>query len=561
MMLSFVLGIVVLGWFAYAAVERSKVNGPLYKSIIQDKDVIADVLPPPEYLVESYLIAHQLAAKTDVAAKTDKNEIDELIRHGNDLRREFEERQAHWTQALPPGEMRELMLTRAARPAREFFEIRDRDLIPAVQAGNREKALTLVNGPLQEKYAAQRAAVDRIVELATKTVKQSEITAEEHITGRGYTMLGIAAGLTLFGTLFSIWIMLGISRPMNRTVAILNDLSEGDLSNRLDVSGSKEIAQMGDCLNSALDMINGTMQSLGENAQALAGASEELAAVSQEMSANAEETSNQVRVVGDSAEHVSQNTQSVAAGVEEMNASIREIAKSAHEAAQVASMAVRMADSTNTMMATLGVSSAEVGEVLKVISSIAQQTNLLALNATIEAARAGEAGKGFAVVANSVKDLAKETAKATEVIAQKIDAIQRDTRGAAKSISEIGAIILRIDDFQATIASAVEQQTATTSEMSRNLSATVVGTSEIAGNMKHVGDASRCTADGATQTQQAAFELSRMASELQRLVNQFHCVQIPVERPKVRPDSERNGTAHSHKPPRRQPASSRISRS
>src|SRR5437868_14229072 len=163
-----------------------------------------------------------------------------------------------------------------------------------------------------------------------------------------------------------------------------------------------------------------------------------------------------------------------------MNASIREIAKNASEAARVAGTAVKVAETTNGTIAQLGVSSAEIGQVTKAITSIAQQTNLLALNATIEAARAGEAGKGFAVVANEVKELAKETARATEDIGQKIEAIQRDAHGAVQAIAQIGAIIHQIDDIQNTIASAVEEQTATTAEMGRNVGEAATRSSEIA---------------------------------------------------------------------------------
>ena len=194
------------------------------------------------------------------------------------------------------------------------------------------------------------------------------------------------------------------------------------------------------------------------------------------MAANAEETSAQANVVSAASEQVSKNVQTVATGVEEMNSSIREIAKNATESARVAGQAVSAADTANKTISKLGESSSEIGKVIKVITSIAEQTNLLALNATIEAARAGEAGKGFAVVANEVKELAKETAKATEDIGHKIEAIQADTRGAVDSIQQIGKVIAQINDISNTIASAVEEQTATANEMSRNVGEAAKGT-------------------------------------------------------------------------------------
>ena len=250
----------------------------------------------------------------------------------------------------------------------------------------------------------------------------------------------------------------------------------------------------------------------------LAGASEELTSVSNTMGSTAEETSSQANVVAAAAEEVSKNVQSVSTGSEEMTASIQEIAKNTTDAARVAAQAVTVAESTNATVGKLGQSSAEIGSIIKVITTIAEQTNLLALNATIEAARAGDAGKGFAVVANEVKELAKETTKATENISRMIETIQEDTKGSVDAIEEISTIIKQVNDYMNTIASAVEEQTVTTNEMARNVTEASKGSTEIAGNIVSVADAARGTTEGATQTQQASSELSRMASDLQRVV-------------------------------------------
>jgi methyl-accepting chemotaxis protein len=263
-----------------------------------------------------------------------------------------------------------------------------------------------------------------------------------------------------------------------------------------------------------------TFAGVNQNAQSLSSASEELAANSQQMVSNAEETATQAGVVSAAAEQVSKNVQTVATGTEEMSASIKEIAKNAQDAAKVAASAVKAAETTNATVIKLGESSAEIGKVIKVITSIAQQTNLLALNATIEAARAGEAGKGFAVVANEVKELAKETAKATEDISQKIEAIQSDTKSAVTAIAEISTVINKINDYQNTIASAVEEQTATTNEISRNVAEAAKGSTEIAQNMTGVAQAAKSTTAGANDTQKASAELAKMAAELQKLANQ-----------------------------------------
>jgi len=262
-----------------------------------------------------------------------------------------------------------------------------------------------------------------------------------------------------------------------------------------------------------------TIKTVSENAQSLSSASEELTAVSQQMSSNSEETATQANVVAAASEEVSRNVATVAASAEEMSASVREIAKNANDAAKVATEAVKVADDTNKTVAKLGESSVEIGKVIKVITSIAQQTNLLALNATIEAARAGEAGKGFAVVANEVKELAKQTATATEDISQKIEAIQNDTKGAVGAIDRISKIINQINDIQNTIASAVEEQTATTNEIARNAGEAAKGSTEISRNITNVSEAAKNTTEGAGNTLTAATELAKLSADLKRVVD------------------------------------------
>jgi methyl-accepting chemotaxis protein len=274
-------------------------------------------------------------------------------------------------------------------------------------------------------------------------------------------------------------------------------------------------------VNQTLEAIVEPLKITAQNAATLASSSEELTAVSQQMAGNAEETATQANVVSAASEQVSKNVASVASASEQMQASIREIAKNANESARVAKNAVSVAHSTNETVKKLGESSQEIGNVIKVITSIAQQTNLLALNATIEAARAGEAGKGFAVVANEVKELAKQTAKATEEIGQKIEAIQGDTKGSVKAIEEIGTIINQINDISNSIASAVEEQTVTTNEIGRSVTEAAKGVADIAKNIGGVAVAAKNTTQGANDTQKASQELSQMAARLQTVTSKF----------------------------------------
>jgi methyl-accepting chemotaxis protein len=309
--------------------------------------------------------------------------------------------------------------------------------------------------------------------------------------------------------------------PLNEAGAVLERIAGQDLTARVQGDYQGEFARIKDNVNRMAEDLGRSLRQIAQSSEALGAAAEELTAISQQMAGASEETATQANVVSAASEQVSKNVNVVASGSEQMLASIREIAKSASEAARMARNAVTVAGETNQKVAKLGSSSEEIGKVIKVITSIAQQTNLLALNATIEAARAGEAGKGFAVVANEVKELAKETAKATEEIGQKIEAIQGDTHGAVEAIGAIGGIINQVNDVSNTIAAAVEEQTATTNEIGRNLAEAARGTGEIARNISGVATAADSTTGGATDLQQAARSLSEMAAQLQTITGAF----------------------------------------
>jgi len=396
-----------------------------------------------------------------------------------------------------------------------------RDVSTRMIARESGEGISAAQERMRSEYLSLSGRVD-----ALRTHSKEEMTRgfDEMLEGQRSITRVLLFVIVVSGVVFialALSVVRSITTPLREVTDVAAGLAQGEVTKRVHVNSSDEIGAMGTALNGALDKVAGTIRTIAENANGLGTASEELTAVSQEMTGSADQTATQANAVSAAADQVSKNVHTVATAVEEMTASIREIARNAHEAARVATDAVRVADSTNTTITKLGDSSSQISNVVKVITSIAEQTNLLALNATIEAARAGEAGKGFAVVANEVKELAKATASATEDIGRKIATIQADTTGAVEAIGRIGAIIKQIYDIQITIASAVEEQTATTNEIARNVAEAARGSADIAQNITGVAHAAHGTSSGASATQEAARELAGMADTLLRLVAQF----------------------------------------
>jgi methyl-accepting chemotaxis protein len=402
-----------------------------------------------------------------------------------------------------------------------YRQIRDDELIPALRRADQATALRLRSTTLGEVNKAMAADLDALVKLEADSARVQEKAAmATYRSSRTTLILVLVVGLVV-GVALALYVGRLLVGTIRKVAVVAEGLAAGDLTRTSRVEARDELGQMAQALDTASANLRSTVGAVAGNSQTLASASEELSSVSTQISASAEETSTQADVVSAAAEQISHNVQTVATSAEEMGASIREITVNAAEAARVASAAVAGAEDATATVARLAESSAEIGSVVKIITSIAEQTNLLALNATIEAARAGEAGKGFAVVATEVKELAQETARATEDISRTIQVIQTDSTAAAAAIGQIAEVIGQINGFQTTIASAVEEQTATTNEMSRNVSEAATGTGEIARNITGVADAAQSTSAGVAQSREAAENLAEMSADLQKLVGRF----------------------------------------
>ena len=342
-------------------------------------------------------------------------------------------------------------------------------------------------------------------------------------SARTTTVLIVLSTIAVVGGLIIFVTTALVTRPVRRLLEGFQSMTgdRADLTRRVEIASDDEIGQLGASFNRFVAGIQEDVRGIGEHTGTLGRAADEMRSLSQQIATANEETSTQANMVSAAAEQVSANVQSVATATEELNASTREIAGNASEAARVATRAVEIAGATQTTFEELEKSGTTIGDVVKVIYAIAEQTNLLALNATIEAARAGEAGRGFAVVADEVKKLANQTAQATEEISSAAEIISGHTRVAGESIDEISSIIRTIHDIQTTIASGVEEQTATSAEIAHSITEAATGSSEIAERIAGIAAAVQQTAMASTSSHEGADRLAAMAEELERIVQKF----------------------------------------
>jgi methyl-accepting chemotaxis protein len=484
-------------------------------------EIYARNLKPVQALADArYALALDRMHVTDVLAQTSTAEAQKAVEAAKTQDAAVDAAMSAYRAIRADGAQSRL-LSEFAQDWTAWKSVRDSQLFPAglrdddktfdrVQASTADRLDAEMVSDLDQLSASEVTAAGEADRHADRTYKDAR-NAVLILLALG-CVLALAFGLSLTSRI------LGALAQVRRA---LNAMARKDLRVRARVTSRDELGAMSNDVNVSIEALRTTVAALAESSGALSTASEELSTTSTQIASAAEETSAQAGVVSSAAEEVSVTITSLSASAEEMTQSIQEISTNATQAAGIAQEAVVAADSTSRTLADLGESSVQIGDVVKTITSIAEQTNLLALNATIEAARAGEAGRGFAVVAGEVKDLAQETARATEDISARVAAIQSDSEAAAGAIGRINEVVAQISAYQTTIASAVEEQTATTGEMSRSVSEASVATSEISSNVGSVAQAAESTSAGAQQTRAAASELARLAVDLTGMVEEF----------------------------------------
>lgn len=524
------------------ALSELKVGGPLYNKIKLGNDLIADILPPPEYVIEAYLEA-TLALNDPQSLPTRRNRLARL-------KREYDDRREFWSKSDLDPAIKAKLIDASDREVRRFWMVVDQTFLPALA---RADIVTAANSysDVTVAYLAHRVLIDEIVKLAN----DDNAAIEGAATGRVNTfslalwsisgLVFVAIGTGIVG------LARGVVHPVTRMTGVMERLADGDLNVSIPaLSRRDEVGAMAKAVQvfrdnalrveameseqailrskaeqerkAAMELVaHGFETAIGHIVQTVSAASSEIELAASGMTKTAQTTQALSVAAAAASEQSSISVKSAAAAADEIASSVTEIGRQVQEADRVACIAVRQAEQTNIRMAALSQSASRIGEVVKIITAVAEQTNLLALNAAIEAARAGDAGKGFAVVASEVKTLAAQTAKATDEVNGQIVQMQSEMAQSVSAIEGIGGTITRISEISTTIAAAVEEQEATTREISRSVRHAAQGATQVTDTIADVNHGATDTGSAAELVHGFALALSNQSRHLEREVRTF----------------------------------------
>jgi len=525
-----VVGLAFFAGTAFTTLNTVRVQGDLYNDIVQGKDLIADILPPPAYIVETHMEVFAMAREEQ------REDIERLAQRCKQLRNDYNTRIDVWAKSLPDGGMKTELLQASQEPAQTYFSTLENEYIPALLAEKQDDAAAVLESKLIPLFAKHREAIDSVVKKATEYASTNEKHAAAVTQARTVLLWSVAAAMSLATIALGWLIARNVSKPVLSMNNAVNDMATGklSLSTRLDASRKDELGTLASGINNFTDKLASLIASTRD-------ASTQVMQSSGMLQENAAKMADQM-------ESQAARVREIASAMTEMSASAAEVAQQAGEASKAAEGSRGMAteggktvaatvdgmhaieqavESGTQCVHTLGKRSEAIGQMIQIINDIADQTNLLALNAAIEAARAGEHGRGFAVVADEVRKLADRTQKATAEISQSISQIQNDTRAAVEAMDKGGTQVREGvakagkagDDLQRivssagnmtqmvnAIATAAAEQSSTTEEVSRSL--------------EQISTASGETQKAAEESASGIQQVASKATELKRLIEE-----------------------------------------
>jgi methyl-accepting chemotaxis protein len=513
------------------SLSHVRIGSEAYESIIDGKDLLADVLPPPSYIIESLMVVHEMEIEEEPSRLAEMEKT--LAR----LEEEYDARLGYWDERLPAGALRETFLRDSSEPAKEFFAIVRDEFLPAIHAGRREEASAIARGALKEAFDRQRAAVVRVVDLSKEFASRGETAAQEAVAFWSRVALGVGASIGVVVCTASFLIARSITRPMLGVIDAMRDIAqgEGDLTKRMNITSNDETGELARWFDQFVGRMHNTIVKVSQAAWTVSDSAQRIAAASEQAASNTHSQTQQVKGMSGAIEQMSTATDDISKKSSAASLLASGAGDRAREGGEVVKTTVggirsisELVKESASVIRQLGSRSEEIGQIVEVINDIADQTNLLALNAAIEAARAGEHGRGFAVVADEVRKLADRTTKATAEIASSIKTIQVDTNAAVERFGHTAAKVDEAVGLAEKSGQVLDLICESTNQVSGTIESIAAATEQQNAAARSVRDgitmiatSTNETAQGAAEAARAAATLSQKSSELTDLVGGF----------------------------------------